>query len=95
MLKHPLPHDEAIEYPEFQRAFASAMQKARQPVCSLPDTNDAAPAVTAPAVSGQAGGTLRPSRLFALAQQISNPQGFWVSGRTGDVQPCRSFRGQA
>lgn len=27
-----------------------------RPFCSLPDTNDAAPAVTAPAVSSQAGG---------------------------------------
>ena len=55
------------------------------------------PTVAAPdgcAVQG-AFRSLRPSRLFALAQQISNPQGFWVNACIGEPLPYRSFRGLA
>lgn len=40
------------------------------------------------AVSSQAVGTLRlprPSRLFAFAQQLTHPAGYWVSAATGDI----------
>jgi hypothetical protein len=55
----------------------------------------AVPTVTAPdSLPGQVA-TLRPTRLYALAQQIGNPQGFWVNACIGEPLPYRSFRGQA
>jgi hypothetical protein len=61
-----------------------------------PDPNqEAVHSVTAPgSFSGQVA-PLRPTRLFALAQQISNPQGFWVNACIGEPLPYRSFRGMA
>lgn len=62
------------------------------------------PALNLPPVSVAASGSngqgsclasLRPTRLFALAQQIGNPQGFWVNACIGEPLPYRSFRGQA
>ena len=61
-----------------------------------PDPNQrAVPTVTAPGSSSGQVAPLRPSRLFALAQQVSNPQGFWVNACIGEPLPYRSFRGQA
>ena len=56
-----------------------------------------APTVAAPGRCAVQGvfPSLRPTRLFALAQQISNPQGFWVNACIGEPLPYRSFRGLA
>lgn len=71
MYNSPLPHDEATEYAEFQVAFASAMRKAAQPVCTPPAVKtDFAEGLAAPVDSEQAGGIPEPICLTCGSESL-------------------------